>query len=244
MSGSISRRRTLGGLATGLGALALGGVLPSALTGRAQAAALIPSQPMTLSRSVERDLKDGKSLVVARSWSVEFERSGRGSAIGGVQKAVDVTAPKRLEPLAQIERDRSTAGMFPILLDENGLILAAGTSYSAADMREAVEQAESILETDTMGAAEASQVHSALLEMAKASERLIETLPADLFFPRQPLFVTRKPIALGGGSTGEFVLRYECESDESTGLMCRAERKITTIIGGQQRFSREIWTLV
>lgn len=243
MAGSYSRRSAL----CGLGFLSAGVVVAGSLMGARQSWALsleqLPQKGKLLTREVERDLKDGSKLTVRRSWAISFEDRGRGGAIFGQQRAVEVAAPERLEPLAQIERERSTEGMFPILLDENGMILSAGRSYYAEDMELAIEEAEDLLKVEAMPTDQAETVHDTLMEIGRASAKLIETLPADLFFPRQPVFESRKPLSLPGGQKGEFVLRYETEVDPTTQLMRRAEREITTIIGSQKRFSREVWTL-
>ncbi len=240
MSGSIARRQALRNVSAAFGVISFGG-LASAAAAKEDAGHAIGHR--LLSRTIERSLKDSKRLIVSRSWSVSFEASGQGTVIRGSQRSVDVDAPARLAPLARIERGRSTDGMFPILLSDEGLIVAAGESHSATDMRKALSTAKDLLGTDSMTKSEERNVEATLRQIGQASNRLIETLPADLFFPRQPVVETRRPLALSNGTSGEFVMRYETTRNPATGLMVRAERVITTVLGGEKRASRELWTL-
>ncbi|XUU61421.1 hypothetical protein ACRAQ6_03885 [Erythrobacter sp. HA6-11] len=209
----------------------------------ARSSASIAGQTKLLSRTVERGLKDGQRLVVARSWSVNFEPSGAGTAIFGSQRSVAVDAPPRVAAIAQIERARSTDSMFPIVLGDQGLILAAGVAHTPSDMQQVVASAREILAKGGETLDDEAAIQTTLSQISRAPSRLIETLPADLFFPREPLIEVRRPLALETGQSGEFAMRYETSVDPVTGLMVRAERVITTILGADRRSSRELWTL-
>lgn len=241
MSERYSRRAAIRAGALLSVSATLAGVVRPALA--AAPALKTPDGSRTLTRLIERELKDGTLLGVTRSWVVRFTSEGQGLAIFGTQSAVVVDAPPRLAPIAAIERERSTIGMFPILLDSTGLIMAAGDSHSVADVREALSKAQSLLDVDTMQADEARSVKRTLNTLGRASSRMIETMPADLFYPREPRIELVRPVALPDGSTGEFKLLYTTRAEAGSGLLREAERRIVTRIGGQSRLSRERWTL-
>ncbi|NVE95371.1 hypothetical protein [Altererythrobacter lutimaris] len=230
-------------MSVALGGALLSGIGAGASAALARSSASIAGQTKLLSRTVERDLKDGQRLVVARSWSISFEPSGEGTAIFGSQRSVAVDAPPRVAAIAQIERARSTDSMFPILLCSHGLIRAAGVSHTPADMEQVVASARAILTKEGQTTGNEAVIRTTLFQISRAPARLIETLPVDLFFPREPLIEVRRPLALETGQSGEFVMRYETSVDPASGLLVRAERVITTILGADRRASRELWTL-
>lgn len=92
----------------------------------------IPHGPMLLGRKIERDLRDGAKIIVMREWQIEFSHSERGIEIGGSQISAKVKAPEQLREIARIEEERSTDGMFPIILTETGLIDRVGEVDDAA----------------------------------------------------------------------------------------------------------------
>ena len=241
MNGSLSRRQAVCGAGAMLGMNLVG--LSLSTSAQANTSLLVPGVRMSLSRMVERELKDANKLVVSRSWDIRFSPSGQGFAVTGQQTSVAVDVPERLASIAEIERSRSTDQMFPIMLSDAGIIVAVGEDFSSADVSDAIDEAEGILRIGDMPTDRAGATHAMLMEIAQASTRMIEVLPADLFFPRQPLFEARRPLSVAGNGSGEFLLRYETRADPQTGLLQRAERQITTILGAQRRHSREIWTL-
>lgn len=243
MTRLICRRRAMRGVFVSLGLASTMGAGFLTAPAYARSKVILPQGKLVLSRSIERELKDGNLLSVRRDWTVSFERRGSGSAIMGSQKSVMVDAPERLEPIAQIERGRSLDDMFPILISDSGIILAAGNAYASAELEDAIVQAERILNVADMPPGNANLTHTTLQKLAEASARMIEVLPADLFYPRQPYLESSRPLMLPDGERGQFILRYETSADSATGLMRRAERQITTQIGSQERRSREVWTL-
>lgn len=76
----------------------------------------LPTGPKRLSRILKLGLFDGGAITVTRRWRVNFAPQGSGIAINGAQVYADVDAPRTLSRLAEIERNRDTNAMFPILL--------------------------------------------------------------------------------------------------------------------------------
>lgn len=220
--------------------LGLGSGVKGAL---AQSGLAIPGGPMHLSRRLERGLGDGARIVVDRSWQVEFARHGRGIAIRGEQISAKVDAPAKLAAIAEIEETRSTADMWPILLSEEGLIVATGDYTRKEDVAAAVRSARSILADREQGA-EALALHETYLaQLQKAGQTLLDQLPPDLFYPAGDARQTVEPVALPGGVTGEFALFYSSEKSLAGGWLAKASRKIVTRIGDDKRTSVDEWMM-
>jgi hypothetical protein len=93
----------------------------------------LPVGAMWLERELVRSLGDGQAVTVRRSWDIGFAQQARGIVVSGAQVAVSVDAPENLAALARIEEQRDTAAMFPIMLSDNGRILAGGKGEAPAD---------------------------------------------------------------------------------------------------------------
>lgn len=236
---SFSRRAAIGSL---IAAGALTGPAPLAHAMQASSP-VTPAGPMRLGRRVTRELRDGETLIVAREWDIAFAPMGRGFSVAGQQVDVVVEAPAVLGALAEIERSRSTEGMFPIMLDQSGMIMTAGSNMDERDFDAAVIEAEkTIAETSgTLSDRNARLMH--LAQLQKAGSTMLEQMPRDLFFPDAKSVRTVKPLALADGTTGEFEFTYTAHTAEGGPWLSRAERKIVTRIGDDKRYSSELWTL-
>jgi hypothetical protein len=84
-------------------------------------------------RAVDYTFFDQSRLSVFRSWEVRFERSGLGVNVIGEASEVSVQASPTLAEIADAERERSTADMWPIRLSSAGLILTVGTAKGAPE---------------------------------------------------------------------------------------------------------------
>lgn len=203
----------------------------------------LPPYPMHLTRRIKRDLKGGKSLIVERDWQIEFMRQGRGISITGSQLSARVDAPAKLASIAAIEEQRSTQGMWPILLSQEGVILATGEYTDPADMNAAMKQAEAVIAAQE-GSFEAAKRHRKYLsQMQKTANSLFELLPPDLFFPREPARTVSEYIELPDRTIGEFEIRFEAQPSSAGPWMERSMRQITTRIGEKSRHSIEEWTM-
>ncbi len=235
----ITRRGVLGGAMAGA---VVGFGVPTAPLLAAHSIR-IPTGPMRLTRRLERGMRGGAALVVEREWLVVFTAEGNGFAISGEQIAASVDAPSGLEPLAKIERTRSTAGMFPILLAQDGTIAAAGQYTQAHDVGAAVKKAEAIIaERAIPGDARALQMRY-LAHLQSASSSFLKQLPGDLFFPSTPPSRAVQPVTLPDGLVGEFEVTYDARHAVGHPWLDRAERRVVTRIGQSERRSREVWIL-
>ncbi len=204
----------------------------------------LPEGPMLLSREIRRELSDGKAIVVRRSWLVRFVPNGRGIAVEGKQASASVDAPEKLRPLAELEEQRDTNGMFPILLSADGRIVGAGSGQDADDIAKAVRIAEGLIAKSNRTPTQKSEAVQYLGAIQAAGGSLLETLPPDLFYPSGREMRQHRDIALPDGATGEIELVYASSSLAGESWLERASRDIVTRLGNSERVSSEIWRMV
>lgn len=234
-------RRIFSGLALGFtGCAGIGGLGSMAF---AAGQLRLPIGTMRLSRVLERTLHDGSMVTVSRSWEVKFAEQGRGASVSGVQIEAQVDAPTSLAALARIEQDRSTAQMWPILLAEDGRIVAAGDNASEADIKAALEEAERIIARKPFpGSAQDARMEY-LRTVAEAGGTLLQEMPADLFFPTGTNTKVERQLDLPGGITGSFVATYEASASAS-GWLDIARREVSTSVDGSVQRAVELWRLI
>lgn len=239
---ATDRRAALTMVAGAVGAVGASLLAPAAAL-RAGEALALPPAPMVLQRRLERGLGDGAAITVEREWSVGFARQGSGVAVSGLQAAVRIDAPPSLAHLAGIEAQRSTDAMFPILLSDRGVIVAGGQFVLQLDLDRAIDEAEQIIarQPAARGVKEDQLFFLALLQ--RSAGRLLDHLPADLFYPASLSARSVREIALPDGTVGEYDVRYEALRAVDAQWLGRAEREVVTRIGPSVRRSREMWSL-
>ena len=198
---------------------------------------------MLLRRRIVRALGDGASIVVDREWMIGFSRQGTGSIVSGRQLSAKVEAPAALAAFAELEKGRSTDGMFPVLLTGSGSVLGAGDYVSASDLDRAAGEAERMIATATSSTALKSARLSGLVPMQKANNTFTDQIPQDLFYPRASKSVTVHPVALNDSMSGEFELHYEASCAADGPWLAKAERRIVTRIGESERQTSDLWTM-
>lgn len=214
---------------------------PTALL--AQDAVALPTGEWRLGRRLSRGLRDGNAITVDRSWQIEFSRQSRGIAIAGRQLAVVVEAPENLAALAKIERERSTQGLFPILLAPDGIIIAAGQNTAQESFDAAVEAAMKLLDEEPSTGEPASPHAEYLAKLQLAGTSLLDQLPGDLFYPSTKPFRDARRIALPDGGAGEFEVSWTANVHSGSALLKKARREVVTRIGASERRSSEDWSL-
>lgn len=225
---------------TALGAL---GAVSAAAPVSAASNLRLPSGAMLLSRRLVRDLRDGEEIIVDRAWEVRFKKTTRRYEIAGRQVSAHVEAPAQLKALADIEQSRRNDGMFPIALSEAGLLVGGAPPDGSAAITMAVNAARQMIAQSTLSLPHKAQSNQHLLQMQQAAQPLIDTLPADLFFPSKPPIFDTQTVDLPDGSVGEFEIRYEATSVPQGGWLDHAKRRIVTRLGSSERHSSEYWTL-
>lgn len=236
---ALSRRRAcvlaIGAMASGLAALPFSPLRAWHL-GK-------PHGACALTRRLSRGLRDGNAIVVTRSWRVTFNEQARGMAVAGEQISASVEAPPQLELLAKIEEERSTEGMFPILLGPDGTIMAAGQNTSRSSFDAAVETAQSLLQKGGFGEQRVQQQGAYMAQLQEAGSSILDQLPGDLFYPSSKPFHETKAVALPDGTKGAFELKWIASTQEGTRLLRTARREVITRIGQSERQSSEEWSL-
>lgn len=204
----------------------------------------LPAGAMRLERELVRSLGDGQAVTVRRSWDIGFAQQARGIVVSGAQVAVAVDAPENLAALARIEEQRDTAAMFPIMLSDNGRILAGGKGEAPADdLAAAMRAAERMIAARPQSETRRDDIRRYLAELHRAGSGLFETLPADLFYPSGEAVEKVESVALPDGLTGEFALSWRARAVPDAGWLAEGERAITTRIEGLERRSQEVWRL-
>lgn len=203
--------------------------------------ARFPAGRLTLTRVLERGLGDGKALTVTRSWECTFTLHNKGARISARQTDVQVDAPAPLSALADFEKRRTVTGLFPMLLDDRGLIV--DWSGEGASIDRAVELAREKLEAGQLAASDRADAARYMAEMGRVAASVISSVPRDLFYPTTANQYEQRNIDLPGGGVGSYELTLKAETQGNSGLLHRSERRIVTRIGGSSRASREEWSI-
>ncbi|MEL6475269.1 MAG: hypothetical protein AAFQ21_14405 [Pseudomonadota bacterium] len=203
----------------------------------------VPMEPMRLTRKLSRGLRDGKAVIVTRQWRVQFSQESRGVSVTGEQTAVSVDAPAALAQLADIEEQRSTAGMFPILLSSDGFIMAAGENTSQASIDAALKTAEEVMVARGIAQASAAEQRQVMAQLQAAGSSFLDQIPGDLFYPSTTPVREVRRVPLGEGLFGEFEVSWEASVQAEAGLLEEARREVITRIGESERRSSEDWRL-
>ena len=236
----ISRRTALSAVA-GAFAIAAAGTLPSAVW--AMPNIRIPSQKMRLIRVLSRAMRGGAELKVSRNWEVSFASQRQGIVITGRQVAASVEAPRALAQIAQIEEERSTDGMWPITLSEEGRILMVGSQSADDDLAAAVRVAEGYIASYNTPPAQLEAQRQYLRDLQRAGSSLLERMPSDLFFPTGTPRRSTRQIDLPGGIRGEFELSYLARRPPEGDWLKSAVRRVVARVAQSERHAIEEWTL-
>lgn len=203
-----------------------------------------PSGPMHLWRQLTRDLHDGAQIIVERCWEIQFERKAGQLEVGGKQISCTVDAPAKLKALADIEQARREEGMFPLILSESGLIVSGGRERDdEALLAKAIAEARRMFAQSGQSLEREAQAARHLAQLQRASQPLLDTMPADLLFPTHRPIHRIEKVNLPNGSIGEFEWHYTAASVPETGWLDHAERQIITRTDGKERRSGETWKL-
>ncbi|HQQ07216.1 MAG: hypothetical protein RL702_58 [Pseudomonadota bacterium] len=202
-----------------------------------------PATPLVLTRTLWRSLRDGREIMVRRSYEVQFSRNDRGYRLDGHLIDVAVDAPAALNLLADIERNRPDTGVFPLQLDVHGQIIAQQDRITQADLHHAaVDRARTILAGASMDGESlrrSEQLARSILEGAVGAT----SWPSDLFSPAARSRSERRELALGGGQRGAIEVILDVRHAGDHGLPQMVERRVSTEVDGSARLSREVWTL-
>lgn len=203
-----------------------------------------PIGPMRFTRRLVRGLAGGNSIVVGRDFAVRFEPAAGGAfVVTGAQIAVEVSMPPGLERMAELERARVEAAMFPIQLDRLGQIIGAPPPDLPGQLDAAVAEALRILDRHRLSLAERAEAAAFVDAVHRSASSVAAQLPQDLFAPVEPRREEHRSIELPGAEVGSLDIVYTAVADPRTGVMQQARREIVTTIAGDSRLTAEDWTL-
>ena len=200
-----------------------------------------PAGTMLLSRTLRRPLADGKAVVTTRRYEVCFVADGAGFRIDGKLVDVAVEVPPALEALAEIERRRPDAGMFPIRLDAQGMILPQDDPRDPEAMGKAVDEAKRQLGRSELNGLDMLEAQ-AFVERFRTRPAM-SPWPRDLFRPAEPETHLERNIPLPDGTQGMIRVDTEAAVLAPVGLLGSFRRTVTTELDGVRRISIETWTL-
>ncbi len=201
-----------------------------------------PTGPTTLTRSVRRVLADGKEVVSSRTYALRFVREGEGYRVEGSQVDCTVDAPAALAALAEVERKRVDAGLFPLRLDAFGRIVDSSAKGDAASRREAAAKVSGRVSASALGAGdkvEAQGFVAGLVERGGAQA----VWPADLFVAARGERNETRRLALPGGGEGTVTVATRAAGDTGVAAAATFERIVTTELGISRNVVRELFTL-
>jgi hypothetical protein len=198
---------------------------------------------MLFRRILQRELAGGFAIVVEREFGIGFRPVVGGYQIGGRQMAVTVDAPPNLEAYARLEREREEDGMFPLVLDEHGLIRFGPEGRPDTNIASALELAMAQLSGELAAQDEREQAQGFVLGLQRAAGTIASAMPVDLFVPPATLQQASRAMTLPDGTSGSLSTEYSGTISPETGLLAEARRAIITDTGGSRRETVETWTL-
>ena len=214
---------------------------PVAAESAVQSRAFAPpsGRPLILARTVVRELPGGAAIVATRRYRVTFHPVSGGWEVDGALVSSEIDVPPALAALAAIERARPDDGMFPILLDYSGRIVAEPTAGLGREVVAGAVGAAS----HVVGPAPANGFFAQIGAAAAAPEAGLTSWPEALFLPDGLSGTTEQAFALPDGSVGSVRVSLECAPAPGMATMGRAARTVVTLAAGARRVAREEWTL-
>ena len=207
-------------------------------------------EPMLLTRTLRRELFDGKAIVATRRYRVHFTRTPDGWTIEGSLVASEIDAPPALAGLAAIERQRPDDALFPIRLDAAGVIQPRdGTaSPDGPAWRAALDHAIALASARPASAIDGAALDLLIQQMqAVVGAATLSRWPTTLFLPEPGTSREERRFALPGtgegAGEGAILAELERMPAEGTDTMGWAERRVVTEVAGTRRVTREQWSL-
>lgn len=235
------RRQVLHAAAMAALALPLAGAPQIA---RAQRRAFAPPPGfMVYTRRLERSLPGNARFSVSRSFTIRFHHEDGGYRVAGEQLAVEVDAPESLAPFAVLERERREEALFPLYLDQHGLIAADAEMTQSPRLDQAVREVLRRIGELPVPEADQAEMTAFVRAVHANAAQFLTALPRDLFAPDGESSTQSRTVALPGGGQGVVTVGYAAETEPSTGLMRSAQREVVTDFAGDLRRTLERWTL-
>ncbi|MFO1255073.1 MAG: hypothetical protein U1E37_05320 [Sphingomonadaceae bacterium] len=201
-----------------------------------------PAQGLVLSRTVIRELSDGKEIRVTRRYAVRFAPEDKGFRLDGKLIDVAVDVPPVLRQLGEIERRRDDTGMFPVHIDANGAIVDAPAAQAVdrAAHKAMMSRATATLADAGLGRQNMQESSGFIADVLQAQPG--SRWPVDLFRVQPGEHRQSRSVPLPGGGEGWIEVVTRVDALLPCGLPRTVERTVTTQLAGSRRVSREVWT--
>jgi hypothetical protein len=215
--------------------------LAQADVSRSQARFAPPIEQLMLSRTVIRELSDGKQIKVTRRYAVHFAAIESGFLLDGKLVDVSVDVPPLLGGLADIERKRDETGMFPVRIDSSGTILGGQPSGQVdSSLRDEMTAQASVVLAGTGMPKENLQLGTRFVSQTlQAPPR--SSWPVDLLRVLPGEHRQSRVVSLASGGEGRIEVVTRVDALLPCGLPRTIERTVVTVLAGSRRVSREIW---
>lgn len=201
-----------------------------------------PASELVLTRTVIRELSDGKQIVVTRHFRIRFTADGDGYRIDGIQTGVEVEAPANLASMAELERQRVETGAFPLHLSRNGILVDQHGQVIDPAFSTAIEnRGAALLNSPETPAEERAANAKALRGMTNQGSHT--PWPADLFSAVPGERRLERVVHLSDGREGKVEVVLKVDGLLSCGMPKSFERIVITELPGSRMVSREIFTL-
>lgn len=200
-----------------------------------------PPEPMLLTRKLRRPLSGNAEIVTWRSYEVRFRREDAGYRVEGELVDVLVEAPRGLEALATLERNRPDTGLFPMWLDSHGMLVAGNSPQVSDAVQEAsvtVAQRLGALPLDLFAERQAQAFVSGLKKHGAHTP-----WPDDLFQPSPGRRQETRTIPLPNGVSGRVSVITDAEVLGNSGLLASLSRVVTSQLEDATQVTEELWTL-
>ncbi len=201
-----------------------------------------PDGTLILTRELRRSLAPGKDIVSRRSYQIHFVREGSGWRVEGTLAKTEVEAPEELAMLAVLEKARKDEGLFPLSLDEQGMIIAQRGASDSTTAQTARSSVLATVEKIGMSGSDEAVATNLVQRIASQSSAVGGNWPTDLFRPSATARKQVREVPLPDGKQGRVTVTMKAEPDPR-GFLDQFERQVMTELDGTVRLSRETWRL-
>ncbi len=200
-----------------------------------------PAGKLLLTRTLQRSLHDGKEVITRRIYEVQIVRDDPGFRVDGKLIDVQVETPPMLAALAEIERKRPDIGMFPILLNAQGMIIGGDSIQEDGSLDRASTVVSGRIANSGLPALEMLQAQAFVKQLRARRPRSV--WPADVFNPSMQTQRETRNIPVPGGEAGQVLIELSSRGHTSSGQISELERLVITDLNGDKRVTRETWRL-
>lgn len=230
-----------------LAAISLLALLPSlavpAEAGSTQAEGFRPpAGAMVFTRRLVRELPGGEAIIVTRTFEIRFFVGGGGYRVEGTQTSAHVSAPQSLSGLARLEEQRQETGLFPMVLDASGRIMA-GPNGDTPDLTQAVDEGFAYLARHPLTRPDQKAAQEFLIGLQTVAASITTAMPIDLFTGNPSPLERTQDLTMPDGKPGRVSVSYAGTARQGGGLLAHAQRVVTTQSSGSALRSIEEWTL-